>query len=47
MIYFTSDLHLNHDRDFIYVPRGFNSVHEMNEAIIYNWNNNITEGDTV
>lgn len=47
MIYFTSDLHLNHDRDFIYVPRGFNSVHEMNEAIIYNWNNTITEEDTV
>jgi len=37
-IYFCSDLHLCHDRDFIYKPRGFNSVHEMNEQIIKNFN---------
>ena len=32
-IWFTSDLHFCHDRDFIYGPRGFKSVQEMNEAI--------------
>ena len=38
MIYLTSDLHLNHNRGFIYEPRGFHSVEEMNEAIIDLWN---------
>ena len=33
-IWLTSDLHFCHNRDFIYEPRGFASVHEMNEAII-------------
>ena len=32
MIYITSDLHFCHDRGFIYGPRGFKSVHEMNEV---------------
>lgn len=37
-IWFTSDLHFCHDKDFIYKPRGFNSVNEMNEQIIKNFN---------
>ena len=37
-IYFTSDLHFCHDRDFLYEPRGFSNVHDMNEAIIKNFN---------
>jgi calcineurin-like phosphoesterase family protein len=37
-IYFTSDFHFCHDKDFIYEPRGFSSVHEMNEQIIKNFN---------
>ena len=37
-IFFTSDLHFCHDRAFIYEPRGFKSVHEMNEQIIKNFN---------
>ena len=37
-IFFTSDLHFCHDRAFIYEPRGFKSVHEMNETIIKNFN---------
>lgn len=37
-IWLTSDLHFCHDRDFIYKPRGFHSVHEMNEQIIKNFN---------
>lgn len=37
-IYFSSDLHLFHNREFIYTPRGFNSVYEMNEQILNNFN---------
>ena len=37
MIWFTSDLHLNHDREFIWGPRGFKSVDEANRVLIDNW----------
>lgn len=47
MIYFTSDLHFCHDREFIYKPRGFNTVWEMNNTIMKNWNNLIEYDDTV
>lgn len=47
MIYFISDLHLCHDKDFLYKPRGFNSVEEMNAAILNNWNKTVSETDTV
>lgn len=43
----TSDLHFNHDREFIYKPRGFSSVEEMNEAIIKNWNSVVKDEDIV
>lgn len=35
-IYFTSDLHLYHDREFIYKPRGFENIDKMSEQIIAN-----------
>ena len=44
-IWFSSDLHLMHDRDFVYKPRGFNSVYEMNEQIIKNFNEVVDDGD--
>ena len=47
MIYFTSDLHLNHDKEFIYKNRGFNSIDAMNNTIIRNWNNLVEDSDTV
>ncbi|MBO7696781.1 MAG: metallophosphoesterase family protein [Methanobrevibacter sp.] len=37
-VYFCSDFHFCHNRDFLYKPRGFDSVHEMNEQIIKNFN---------
>ena len=37
-IWLTSDLHLFHDKEFIYKPRGFHFVEEMNEQIIKNFN---------
>ena len=47
MDYFTSDLHLGHDRDFIYKPRGFGSVTEMNETIIRNFSETLKDEDTL
>ena len=37
-IWFTSDLHFCHDKPFLYEPRGFSSIEEMNEQIIKNIN---------
>ena len=47
MIYFISDTHFNHDREFVYGPRGFKSVEEMNEALIKNWNETVTDADDI
>ena len=47
MIYFSSDEHFLHSRQFIYEPRGFNSVEEMNETIIENWNKTVSMNDTI
>ena len=45
MIYFSSDLHLQHSKDFIYKYRGFESVDSMNDTIIKNFNQVITNED--
>lgn len=37
-IWISSDFHFFHDREFIYRPRGFESIYNMNEAIVENWN---------
>ncbi len=47
MIYFISDTHFNHDREFVYGPRGFKSIDEMNEALIENWNETVTDVDDI
>ena len=47
MIYFTSDLHFGHDKDFIYKSRGFNSIEDHDNTIIENWNNIVTEDDDI
>lgn len=46
-IYFTSDLHFNHNREFVWGSRGFSSIVEMNETIIRNWNNIVSNDDDV
>ena len=46
-IYFTSDLHFGHDREFIYTPRGFKTVWEMNDTILKNWNEIVNPEDDV
>lgn len=45
MIYFSSDLHFMHNKDFIYEPRGFKSIYEMNETIIKNFHKVVTPED--
>lgn len=46
-IWFTSDLHFNHDRDFIWGDRGFKSVHEMNEEQVKRYNEVVSDEDIV
>ena len=47
MIYFTSDTHFGHDREFIYGPRGFKNLHDMENTIITNWNKTVKPEDEV
>ena len=47
MIWFTSDLHLGHDKNFVWGRRGYSSVSEMNKALIEKWNSLISEEDDV
>lgn len=44
-IWVTSDLHFCHDREFVFVPRGFSSIQEMNETIIHHWNQVVSPED--
>jgi calcineurin-like phosphoesterase family protein len=46
-IWLTSDLHLGHDKEFIWKARGFESVEEMNLAIVGRFNSKVQPEDTV
>lgn len=46
-IWFTSDLHLMHNKSFLYEPRGFSSTEEMCEAIVERWNSIVRDEDFV
>ena len=46
-IFLTSDTHFGHDRAFLWSPRGFGNIKEHDEAIIKNWNSEITCDDEV
>ena len=46
-IWFCSDWHLGHDREFIYGPRGFKSMDEMNQAILTRHNAVVDDEDDV
>ena len=46
-IYLTSDTHFCHDKPFLYEPRGFNSIDDMNKTIINNWNGIVTDQDDI
>ena len=48
MIFFTADTHFGHKRILEYCPgRGYDSVEEMNEGLIANWNERVAPGDTI
>lgn len=47
MVYFTSDLHFFHDREFIYKPRGFSSEEQMRNAYTSIWKDTVTDTDDV
>ena len=44
-IWLSSDTHFGHDKEFLYKPRGFSSIKEMNETIISNWNSIVKPED--
>jgi calcineurin-like phosphoesterase family protein len=46
-IWFTSDLHLGHDREFMYGPRGFSSIFQHDEELLARWNSVVAPEDTV
>lgn len=46
-VFFTSDTHFGHDRIIDFCKRPFNSVAEMDEAIINNWNSVVKPTDYV
>lgn len=45
--WWTSDTHFNHDRDFIYNPRGYIDMQSHDEGVIKKWNERVKETDTV
>lgn len=46
-IFFTSDLHFYHKNIIKYEHRPFSSVEEMNKTLIKNWNNTVSNEDSV
>ena len=46
-IFLTSDLHFFYSKSFIYSPRGYESIEEMNEIQIRKWNSVVGKDDTV
>jgi calcineurin-like phosphoesterase family protein len=46
-IYFTSDLHLGHKKIIQLSKRPFNTLEEMDVALINNWNSVVTPDDTI
>lgn len=46
-IWLTSDWHINHNKDFIYEPRGFQTVDEMNSEILKRHNEVVSPEDIV
>lgn len=46
-IWFTSDMHFGHRNIMKFCNRPFNSVEEMDEALINNWNAVVEESDIV
>lgn len=46
-VFFTSDTHFCHNKDFVYGVRGFKTVEEHNETLITNWNSVVSKNDHI
>lgn len=46
-IWFTGDTHFCHNKDFLYTPRGVETVDNMNDLVVENWNRVVRPEDTV
>lgn len=46
-IFFTSDTHFGHDKEFLWSGRGFGSVEEHGEELVKRWNEIVKPGDIV
>lgn len=46
-IWITSDLHIGHNRDFVYKDRGFETIEEHDATLVRNWNELVAPEDTV
>jgi len=44
-IFFTSDTHFNHDREWVFKARGFSNIKEHNDCLIKNINELVREND--
>jgi len=44
-IWLSSDFHFCHNKKFLYQPRGFDTVEEMNKAIVERWNSVVQSED--
>ena len=47
MIFYTADLHLSHEAIIRYCGRPFETVEEMNETIVNNWNAVVSKKEEV
>lgn len=47
MIYFTADTHFGSERTLEFSRRPFRTVEEMDEILVYKWNNTVKENDIV
>lgn len=46
-IWLTSDTHFFHNKTFVYEPRGFPCIEDMNDAIVERWNSVVKPKDIV
>lgn len=46
-VWITSDLHIGHNKDFVYRNRGFDSIEEHDEKLVRNWNELVEQDDVV
>jgi len=47
MIYITSDTHFCHNKEFLFKPRGFDTIDEHDQKVIENWNSVVSNDDDV